>query len=222
MSGREDHRHRSWRRLQDRSQQRSQPECGRLRVALARAVAAHVRLAGMSVLAGLALAGCATSQGAGHGPESSAPAATKPGLGQVAILRAIGGSAVNGRVRVVDQGDGAVVTVAAFNLPIGEVRIAIHQNPNCTSPNGFSAGPAWAPPDSSRKAAELVPTLHANSSGTAQASVKVAGLRATGVNGVAGHSVVVYAGSRVTEARPDVPNERIACGVFEPVKPFEF
>ncbi|MGE5089217.1 MAG: superoxide dismutase family protein [Candidatus Levyibacteriota bacterium] len=177
----------------------------------------------MSLLTGLALAGCATSGGAAHGPESSGPAGVvRPGLGEVATLRAIGGSAVNGKVRVVDKGDGAVVTVAAFNLPIGEFRIAIHQNPNCTSPNGFSAGPAWAPPDSGRKPADLVPTLRANSSGTAQASVKVEGLRATGVNGVAGRSVVVYAGSRVTEARPDVPNERIACGVFDVAEPFQF
>ncbi|MGA8033275.1 MAG: superoxide dismutase family protein, partial [Casimicrobiaceae bacterium] len=139
-----------------------------------------------------------------------------------AQLRAIGGSAVNGKVRVVDRGDGAMVTVAAFNLPIGEFRVAIQQTPNCTSPNGFSAGPAWAPAASKRKPADLLPTLYANANGTAQASVQVAGLRATGVNGVEGRSVVIYAGPRVTEARPDVPNERIACGVFELTRTLDF
>jgi Cu-Zn family superoxide dismutase len=140
----------------------------------------------------------------------------------VAQLRAIGGSAVNGKVRVVDRGDGAMVTVAAFNLPIGEFRVAIQQNPNCTSPNGFSAGPAWAPPASRRKPDDLLPTLYAGENGSAQASVQVAGLRATGANGVAGRSVVIYAGRKVTDARPDVPNERIACGVFELTRTLDF
>ncbi|HSQ80955.1 MAG TPA: superoxide dismutase family protein [Casimicrobiaceae bacterium] len=202
---------------------RSQPGRRDPRTGFAENLTRHARFVGPSLLAVLALVGCATSGESGRAPEPAAPgAAAKPGLGQVALLRAIGGSAVTGRVRVVDHGDGAMVTVAAFNLPIGEFRIAIQQIPNCTSPNGFSAGPAWAPPDSKRPPADLVPTLYANSSGTSQASVKVAGLRATGVNGVAGHSVVVYAGSRVTEARPDVPNERIACGVFDVTEPLQF
>jgi hypothetical protein len=33
---------------------------------------------------------------------------------------------------------------------------------------------------------------------------------------------VIHAGRRVGEARPDVPNERIACGVFEAVQPLAF
>ena len=186
------------------------------------ALARRARIAGTLVLAALVLAGCATSHppSAAQEPPSAAP--PKRGLGQVAVLRAIGGSAVTGRVRVVDHGDGTALTVAAFNLPIGEFRVTINETPNCSSPNGFSAGSAWAPPASKRKPPDLVPSLYANANGTAQASAQVPGLRETGANGVAGHSVVVYAGSRVTEARPDVPNERIACGVFAPVKPFEF
>ncbi len=204
-------RHRS--PLRDRSRR-----AGERRASIRRALAA-----GACMLAVLALGACATSRESPAAREPSAPAAVaKRGLGQGARLRAIGGSAVTGLVRVVDRGDGATVTVAAFNLPIGEFRVAIQQTPNCTSPNGFSAGPAWAPPASKRKPADLVSVLVANASGIAQASEFVAGLRETGVNGVAGRSVVVYAGSKVTDARPDVPNERIACGVFEPVQPAQF
>ncbi|HMA32382.1 MAG TPA: superoxide dismutase family protein [Casimicrobiaceae bacterium] len=183
----------------------------------------RARFTGAALVAALAIAGCATSKEPRPAPDSPpSAAASAASLGQVAALRAIGGSAVTGKVRVVDRGDGAMVTVAAFNLPIGEFRVAIQQTPNCTSPNGFSAGPAWAPPASKRKAVDLLPTLTAGENGSAQASVQVAGLRATGVNGVAGRSVVIYAGRMVTDARPDVRNERIACGVFEPARTLEF
>ena len=205
----------------ERSQHRS-PARDRSRRAEGRDASTRRALAaGACVLAVLALGACAASREstAAREPSASAP---KRGVGQGATLRAIGGSAVTGLVRVVDRGEGATLTVAAFNLPIGEFRVAIQQTPNCTSPNGFSAGPAWAPPASKRKPADLVSVFLANASGIAQASEYVAGLRETGVNGVAGHSVVVYAGSRVTDARPDVPNERIACGVFEPVQPAQF
>lgn len=203
---------------------RLQPMAACRRRAGSRAVLARpAQVAGMFVLAAAVLGGCATSRepaAAQHPPAT--PAAAVRGLGQVAVLRAIGGSAVSGKVRVVDRGDGAMVLVAAFNLPIGEFRIAIQETPNCTSPNGFSAGPAWAPPGSKKKPDDLISTLVADADGNAQASQQVPGLRATGIDGVAGHSVVVYAGSKVTGARPDVPNERIACGVFESVKPFDF
>lgn len=166
------------------------------------------------------VAGCAT-----RNPDTApkvAARANAPGLGQVAPLRAIGGSAVTGQVRVVDSGDGATLTVAAFNLPIGDYRVTINSNGNCTSPNGFSAGPAWAPPGAERAAADLVGVLVANTDGSSQATTHVRGLRATGPDGVAGRSVVLYAGRKVTGAKPDVPNDRIACGVFEPTQPLQF
>jgi hypothetical protein len=53
-------------------------------------------------------------------------------------------------------------------------------------------------------------------------SLRVPGLRAKGAAGVARHSVVVYAGPRVTDALPSVPNERMACGVFEPAHALAF
>ena len=210
-----------------RSRRRSQPRSRAIRRDSRGGILAPLLrcalVVGHAAVAAFAIAGCATSRAPGPAPDVPPSAsASAASLGQAAALRAIGGSAVTGRVRVVDRGDGATVTVAAFNLPIGEFRVAIQQNPNCTSPNGFSAGPAWAPPASKRKPDNLLPTLYANANGTAQASVQVPGLRATGANGVEGHSVVIYAGPRVTDARPDVPNERIACGVFELTRTLDF
>ncbi|MGH8802284.1 MAG: hypothetical protein ACREX6_08325 [Casimicrobiaceae bacterium] len=180
----------------------------------------------MATVAALAAAmlagGCATHGAETDATPKAAGTASVRGLGEVAKLRAIGGSAVTGKVRVVDRGDGATITILAYNVPIGDYRITINRDANCSSPNGFSAGPAWAPPASQRAPAELVGVLTATESGSAQATVHVRGLRATGPDGVAGHSVVLYAGRKVTAARPDIPNEIFACGVFEPTQVLDF
>ena len=140
--------------------------------------------------------------------------------GQVATLRAIGGSAISGKIRVIDRDSGANVLVSMMNVPPGDYRIAFHDTPNCSSPNGFSAGPAWAPAGNDPR--KLVPIQHVNSEDRVELSLRVPGLRAKGAAGVAGHSVVVYAGPRVTDALPSVPNERMACGVFEPAHALAF
>jgi len=143
-----------------------------------------------------------------------------PDYGQVAPLRAIGGSAVFGKIRVVDRGNGASILVSMMNVPPGAYRIAFHETPNCSSPNGFSAGPLWAPAGQDPR--NLVAIQRVNSEDRVEESIRVPALRASGANGVAGHSVVVYAGAQVTDARPGVPNERMACGVFEPAHQISF
>jgi Cu/Zn superoxide dismutase len=156
---------------------------------------------------------------------SSTPAdqaAKDAAMGQQATLRPIGGSAITGKIRVVDRGDGAAVLVSAINFPYGAYRIAFHERGNCTSPNGFSAGPAWAPPASGKRPEDLVPVQYANSENRVETELRIPKLHATGVDGVAGRSVVLYAGTAVTELRPDVPNAAMACGVFEVARPPSF
>ena len=168
------------------------------------------------------LAGCSgVNVQFGSTPDAESARPKEARYGQVAPLRAIGGSAVFGKIRVIDRGsDAATLLVSMMNVPPGAYRIAIHEVPNCTSPNGFSAGPPWAPVGRDPRA--LVPVQYVNSEDRVESSLRVPGLRAQGPNGVAGHSVVVYAGPAVTPAEPGVPNARIACGVFEPAQPLSF
>lgn len=166
-----------------------------------------------------AFAGCTTIRGLTAAKEAE-PGSTAASYGEVAPLRAVGGSAVFGKIRIIDRGDGASMLLSLMNVPPGDFRIAFHESPNCSSPNAFSAGPAWAP--AGKSPLELIPVQRTNSEDRVESSLRVAGLHALGANGVAGRSVVVYAGPKVTEARPGVPNEAIACGVFEPAKPLEF
>ena len=148
-----------------------------------------------------------------------APAAAAPAnLGLVANLRGLS-SAARGKVRVIDKGDGVTVLVSGTNFPPNQFRVSFNVNGNCSSPNGFSAGPPWAPPGMNPY--ELIP-LFWNADGNPQGEAFVRGVHTTGENGVAGRSVVIYWGPKVTDALPDVPNNRTACGVFEPVPPFTF
>lgn len=174
----------------------------------------------VAVAAATLLAGCSTSRGGTPQSPPAADSAQRSNAGQQATLRAIGGSAVSGKIRVIDRGNGASVLVSVLNFPGGAYRIAFHERPNCSSPNGFSAGAAWAPASTGKRPEEILPPQYTNSeSSQVESELRVPGLHATGVDGVAGRSVLLYAGTTVTEPRPDVPNAAVACGVFETVKP---
>lgn len=180
--------------------------------------------AGVACAAAIALlvAGCSMRLGGSAPTTEPPPAASTANAGQIANLRSIGGSALTGRIRVIDRGDNGTILFSLINVPVGAYRLVLHETPNCTSPNAFSAGAPWAPPASGKRPQDLVPTQYANSEAIVEGELRIAGLRSNGANGVAGHSVVVYAGSSVTEIRPDVPNAAIACGVFAPVQPLAF
>ena len=151
--------------------------------------------------------------------EDAPPKAT-PDAGLAATMRPVG-SAVAGKVRVIDRGDGVSVMLSTNNLIQGGIyRMAFHRTPNCTSPNAFSAGPAWAPPG--MNPATLIPTFYQTTDGSTEIEVHVSGVHTQGENGLAGKSIVLYQGSAVAEIKPGVANNALACGVFEPVAPFRF
>jgi len=173
----------------------------------------------VATLAALAVAGCSGVHiGTTHYDEDKPKDETD--YGQVAPLRPIGGSAIFGKIRVIDRGDGASVLVSMMNVPPGAYRIAFNETPNCSSPNGFSAGAPWAP--AGADARKLIPVQRVNAEDRVELSLRVPALKTRGPNGVAGHSVVIYSGLEVTDAKPDVPNERMACGVFETAHRLEF
>jgi len=161
--------------------------------------------AGMVALA--LLASCSTKQ------EADALRARVGGL--VANLRSPN-SAVTGSVRVYDLRDGVQVQLYVNNLYPGQYRIAFHETPNCRSPNLFSAGPPWAPPDSPKPAGELLSGFLANAEGSQTGYVAyVPGLHTDRPPSLRGRSVVIHWGTSVGEAMPGQPNNRVACGVFE-------
>src|SRR3982750_2619288 len=105
--------------------------------------------AGLCALVGVALAGCSSFGGSVQPSTANVEGTPRPPAGLEARLRSLG-SAVTGKVRGIDRNDGVGVLVSLANMPAGQYRIAFHEVPNCSSPNGFSVGPAWAPAGAAR------------------------------------------------------------------------
>ncbi len=130
-----------------------------------------------------------------------------------------GGSAATGSVRFTPIKGGVAMTAHILGLTDGfPYRLAIHSNGNCSSPNGFSAGPLWIP------SGKTEPVLSDNNSGYAASGgsltlvTRLYGVELDGPNSVFGKSVVLHQGTTGSmEAKPGVPNDRVACGVVGPV-----
>ena len=125
-------------------------------------------------------------------------------------------SAVIGTVRVFDARDGVTLQAFFSNLLPGTYRIALHERGNCTSPNLFSAGRAWAPPGFAKALGDLLPPFVTNSEGTEASFVaSIAGVSTDGPTSIRGRSVVLHWGSSVDDAFPGQPHNRLSCGVLE-------
>ena len=161
----------------------------------------------LAALAVTLVAGCSSSMKQEMGtifPES-------PGL--VARMRSPS-SAATGTARAVDYRDGVTLQLAITNLIPGQYRVSLHENGNCSSVNLFSAGPPWAPPGQSPD--DLLPGFLANNDGSQNGYVAfIKGVHTEGPGSLRGRSVVVHWGSRIGEAFPGQPNNRVACGVLE-------
>ena len=127
-----------------------------------------------------------------------------------------GGSGARGTVRFAQTGKGLELSVYFYNVPVGSYRVAVHANGNCTSPNAFSAGAPWIPPGATQP---IVFGFFVDENG-ADFSRRVPGLTLTGPMGVSGRSAVIHQGwNGPLDAVPDLPNDRVACGVFGDVLP---
>jgi Cu/Zn superoxide dismutase len=130
------------------------------------------------------------------------------------------GSTALGAARIFDTRDGVSFQMQLINVPTGTYRVALHEKGNCSSPNLFSAGPAWAPPGSGKSGADLFPPFNVNTDGDKPSYVTtIRGAHTEGPQSLRGRLVVVYYGNEITDAFPGQPNNRIACGVLQSVKP---
>ncbi|MEP6657234.1 MAG: superoxide dismutase family protein [Betaproteobacteria bacterium] len=171
----------------------------------------------VAVALALVLSSCQTVKDAGSALFSGKEAARGPGL--EASLRALGGSAADGSVRFISRGDGVTMLVQISGVPPGVYRVLVHANGNCSSPNGFSAGPPWSPPGAAAPLSERIPSLTLGNESSAGMTLHLSGVAVEGPNGLAGKSVVLHEGAlgRI-DAAPDVPNRRLACGVIGPLR----
>jgi len=100
-------------------------------------------------------------------------------------------------------------------LRTGPYRIVIHTNGNCTSPNGFSAGPPWIPTGASPQTIARMQDAVMVGDNAFSMVERISGVWLDGADPLIGKSVVVHAGSQGSlEAQPGVRNDRVACGVI--------
>ncbi len=166
-------------------------------------VARRLLTLGVISIAASLLVGCESKGGdAKGGPPTMAEAQFRP----------IGGSTLAGAA-ILSAYDGGVRMQVNFNgRAPGDYRIMIHATGNCSSPNGFSAGPPWAPPGVALKEDGF--PAHKNDDSLSFV-VRLPGYRIAGPDGVIGRAVVVHEGATGSlAAQPGVPNNRIACGVI--------
>ncbi len=150
--------------------------------------------------------------------ESSSPAAADQVGNLEAPLRGVG-SGATGKVIVVDNGKGVTLTLDVANLVQGTYRLAFHANPNCSSPNGESAGPVWGPADSANAPGELIPVAYAGIAGSISFSARIPGVHVDREPTLRGRSIVLHAGPFVDSPLAGMSNNYIACGVFEKLGP---
>ncbi len=168
-----------------------------------------IRRAGI-VAACLLLGACAAG-------EKIKESAVGEGGGVQAVLTAARGGTGRADVRFVDRGNGVYMLAFVTALPPGPYRIAVHEKGNCSSPNFFSAGPAWAPPGHTRAPKDLVPVFYLNSDGDSSLSEQIPGLHAADLMG---RSVVLHMGRTVDDFEPGVSNNGMLCGVIGPLRSF--
>jgi len=170
------------------------------------------------VIAAAMLAACQSVEQSGQ-EVATAIFGSSPGV--EAPMRPVGGTtAAIGTTKFVDRGDGVLVMFNTTNLLPGTYRLALHRDPNCSSPNAFSAGPPWAPPGAPRPAATLFPEFRTNAEGDYTYTTRIPGLKTAGPDGLFGHSVVLHWGNEVSETMPGEKNNRVLCGVIGPVRSF--
>lgn len=132
--------------------------------------------------------------------------------GVEARLRGIG-SVASGMVRVRESGELLIVQVQLAGVRSGTYRVVFHENGNCSSPSGFSAGPPWSAPGAREPATQLVPIFNANSEGRGELVARLRGVR-MGEGGMLNRGVLVYEGATAVPPKPDIPNNVVACGAF--------
>jgi len=177
----------------------------------------------------LALAGCGSSRLPNDprefpdvAPERNAAPDVSRGAGYIARLRPMNGSAATGSVAVGDRGGVMVVQLALSSVPPGFYAWALHSTGNCSSRNGFSAGAPWAPSGAKRPPTVLLPEFLVNTESGASVTARVRDVRIDGEGGINGRSVLIYQGGGIQPIKAEVPNNVVACGVFEPARSLLF
>jgi hypothetical protein len=142
----------------------------------------------------------------------------KPETSLEAPLYSKGGSAVRGEVTISQHDDTWRLSVSLHAaMPDERFRVAFFDNGNCSSPNAFSAGKLWAPPDtpSDVDPGTWIPLIHSDFNGEANiVSLRLPNPGRHSLEVFRKKSVLIFQRRDVQVLKPGVKNDVAACGVF--------
>jgi Cu-Zn family superoxide dismutase len=155
---------------------------------------------------------------------SPSAAAAAPGAAAgtaTAQLSPTQGSTVRGTVTFEPAGDGLRVIAHIEGLTPGEHGFHLHQNGDCSAPDGSSAGDHWNPtqqphgaPDAPQHHAGDLGNVTADAGGVAHVDKTVQGIGLSGTESVIGHAVIVHGKPDDMKTQPSGnAGPRLACGV---------
>lgn len=160
---------------------------------------------------------------------SAAPnvAAAAAGARARAELMPTQGNETRGTVEFTRDGAALEITANLTGLPAGEHGIHVHENGDCSAPDGKSAGEHYAPeggphgaPTAGHDQHHLgdLGNIRADDSGAATLSTDDDELQLSGDRGVVGRAVVVHASADDFQTQPDGNSGTpLACGVVRMV-----
>jgi superoxide dismutase, Cu-Zn family len=193
------------------------------------------------ILAALVLSGCAAERSGTPSPSptpaigqagspvatpAASPAAGAAG-GSSATLEPTQGNQVRGTVTFDSAEGGVRMTLSLEGLPPGEHGFHVHENGDCSAPDGSSAGahfnPAQHPhagPEAAQRHAGDLGNITADASGKAQVSRTFPGTQLEGEQGITGRAVIVHAQPDDFTTQPTGnAGARLACGVIRSNRP---
>ena len=143
--------------------------------------------------------------------------------GPTATLQPTQGNNVKGSISLMTMGNGVHFTGTVTGLTAGKHGFHVHENGDCSAPDGASAGGHFNPdkkahgaPDVAEHHAGDLGNIEADASGTANVSIHMNGLSlGSAANSVMGKSIIVHANPDDFSQPVGNAGGRLACGVIK-------
>lgn len=180
-----------------------------------------VMVLALIIVSALVLGACSSNKPSGVSAEK--PGEQKKLRGLEAPLFPKGGSSAQGKITIYQKDDRWQLSVTVFGLsPGASLRVAFFDHGNCSSPNAFSAGKLWLPPDAPEgtQPDKWITLFHTTANGSLDAVTRLPNPGRHSEEAFRSRSVLVFAGDTVQELKPGVPNGVVACGVFDTIQTF--
>jgi len=143
--------------------------------------------------------------------------------GPKATLQPTQGNNVQGEINLMAMGSGVHFTGTVTGLAAGKHGFHVHENGDCSAPDGSSAGAHFNPekkahgaPDAAEHHAGDLGNIEADASGSAKVSIHMNGITiGPGANSVMGKAIIVHANPDDFSQPTGNAGGRLACGVIK-------